>query len=572
MSTPTANRLDAPLVSGADAAVAALGAEGVEQVFGLPGTTIMDLLDSLVRQESVRYMTVRHEQAAAHMADGYFRVSRKLACCLASRGPGAANMAIGVHNAFAESIPVLALVGQVPDSIAYRDSFEEMDLLTFFAPLTKWRAEVHVTERIPEFVARAARTAMRGRPRPVLLSLPLDVQQGMMEDGLQRASAPLGPSMQTSPCVPSSADVEAAVQMLLEAERPLIVAGGGIIRPWWDEGLIAVAEGLETPVVSTWLRKGVFPNDHRLFGGSLGFGASPTAEQALAEADVVLAVGCRFSEFTTKRWTLPRPETRVIQIDIDAEEVGSVHHVALGLVGDASATVGLIAGAIEDLGSTTMNEARARRAASLRAEYERLSRMPEDDGDGDGVHSASVLRALARVLDRHDAMLFQDAHSFGPWIARHLPITRPGAYWGAAGGSMGWGLPAALGAQVAVPERRIVAVCGDGSFWMVAQELETAVRERLPVVVVVTNNFAYGNTRDRQRLAHDGRYLGVFYDNPDFAAFARLLGAHGERVERADELEPALERALASGLPAVVDVIQSPWEGLPADLAPPPAR
>lgn len=502
------------------------------------------------------------------MADGYYRASRRLACCLASRGPGAVNMAIGVHNAYAESVPLIVLVGQVSDAIAYRGAFEEIDLLTFYAPMTKWRAEVHVPERIAELVGRAVRTAVRGRTRPVLLSLPLDVQQA-------RVPIPaLEPSSRVSDPVPPVADVGAAAELLLAAERPVIVAGGGLLRPWWDDALIRLAEALAAPVVSTWLWKGVFPNQHSLFVGSLGFGASPSAERALTEADVVLALGCRFSEFTSKRWTLPSAAAQVVQVDIDPDEIGAVGPVALGLVGDASATASLLVASVEALGGRRVERRndRSGRAAALRAEYERDAELPVAAEAGEGVASAHVVAALQPVLDREDALLVQDAHSFGPWVARYLSITRPGAYLGAAGGSMGWGLPAALGAQIATPERRVVAVCGDGSFWMVAQELETAVRERLPVVVVVANNFAYGNTRDRQRLDHEGRYLGVFYDNPDFAAFARLLGAHGERVERAGELGPALDRALASGLPAVVDVIQSRWEGLPADLAPPAAR
>jgi acetolactate synthase-1/2/3 large subunit len=188
------------------------------------------------------------------------------------------------------------------------------------------------------------------------------------------------------------------------------------------------------------------------------------------------------------------------------------------------------------------------------------------------VGSGAVIAALADVLAETPAIIVQDAHSFGPWVLRHLEFDAPGRYYAAAGGSMGWGVPAALGIQAARPQERVIAVCGDGSFWMVAQELETAVREGLPVVFVITNNFSYGNTRDRQRHAHGGRYVGTFYANPDFAAFARLLGAHGERVEREEDVAGALRRALASGLPAVVDVIQDRHEGLPDDLQPPPAR
>jgi acetolactate synthase-1/2/3 large subunit len=188
------------------------------------------------------------------------------------------------------------------------------------------------------------------------------------------------------------------------------------------------------------------------------------------------------------------------------------------------------------------------------------------------VPSSALVAALQAAVDRHRALLVQDVHTFGPWIARYVRVREPGSYFAAAGGSMGWGLPAAMGIQVARPDRTVIAVLGDGSFWMVAQDLETAVREKLPVVCVVVNNFAFGNTRDRQRLAHGGRYLGVFYDNPDFAAHARLLGAHGERVDKSGDLADAIDRAVAAGRPAVIDVIQDQQEGLPPGMEPPTAK
>jgi acetolactate synthase-1/2/3 large subunit len=206
------------------------------------------------------------------------------------------------------------------------------------------------------------------------------------------------------------------------------------------------------------------------------------------------------------------------------------------------------------------------------AAYQQQAGLPVPPPGAALVPSAALVAALRTVLGRTGATLVQDAPSMGVWIQRHIDFTSPDTYYAAAGGSMGWGFPAAMGMQLARPHERIITVSGDGSFWMVAQDLETAVRENLPVVNVINNNFSFGNTRDRQRSAHDGRYLGVFYGNPDFAAFARLLGAHGERVESADGLLPALDRALASGRPAIVDVIQDQHEGLPPGLLPPPAR
>jgi acetolactate synthase-1/2/3 large subunit len=521
----------------------------------------MHLLDALGRQQEVRYLSVRHEQVAAFMADGFARASGRLAACLVSRGPGATNLATGVHNAYAESVPVLAIVGQVGDDIAHREAFEEMDLVGLFQPMTKWAVEVHEASRIPELLQRAVRTALAGRPRPVMVSLPLDLQR-------QEVAEP-----QFQPCFrvprpqPQAEDLRAAADLLAGSERPLVLVGGGAVAEPSRVPVAALAEALEAPVTTSWARNAAFPNGHRLYVGALGYGVLPVTEEALAEADVLLSLGCRFSEFTTGRWRAISSGTRLIQCDLDADEIGRVYVPAVGLPGDAGATAQALSAIV--LGRGAPPSSRQRRAAALRERYRQQSTMPPADGAGSGVRSQAVVEALRSVLARHRVTLLNDAASFGPWLHRYVGYERAGSFLGAAGGAMGWGLPAAMGVQLARPQERVLCVSGDGAFWMVAQDLETAVRERIPVVTVVTNNYAFGNTRDRQRIDHGGRYVGVFYDNPDFAAYARLLGAHGERVERAEELVPAIERSFQSGLPAVVDVIQDRSEGLPPDLAPP---
>jgi acetolactate synthase-1/2/3 large subunit len=548
-------------VTGAEVVVEALRREGVTHVFGLPGTTIMHLLDAIGRQRELRYLSVRHEQAAGFMADGFARGSGRLAACLVSRGPGAANLATAVHNAHAESVPVMVIAGQVADDIAHREAFEEMDLVGLFRPMTKWAVEIHDAARIPELLQRAVRTALAGRPRPVMVSLPLDVQKTEVpEPALQ-------PCFRVPHPRPLPEDVEAAADLLAVSERPLILVGGGAAREPSRLAVAALAEALEAPVAVTWTRNAAFPNGHRLYVGALGYGVLPVTEEAVAEADVLLSLGCRFSEFSTRRWRAISGATRLIQCDVDPEEIGRVYVPAVGLVGDAGATARALAEVLGERGAPPSS--RRHRAAALRERYCQQSITPAPTGPRRGVPSSAVVEALRSALARHPVTLLNDAASFGPWLHRYVGYDRAGSFMGAAGGAMGWGLPAAMGVQLARPQERVLCVSGDGAFWMVAQDLETAVRERIPIVMVVTNNYAFGNTRDRQRIDHGGRYVGVFYDNPDFAAYARLLGAHGERVERADELVPAIERSLDSGLPAVVDVIQDPGEGLPPDLAPP---
>jgi acetolactate synthase-1/2/3 large subunit len=569
-------------VNGAQLAIETLHAEGVRHITGLPGTTVMHLIDAAGQHPGLRYISARHEQVAAFMADGYARATGDIGVCLASRGPGAANLAVGLHNAHAESVPLLALVGQVPDGIYHREAFEELDLLSFFAPITKWAVEIHQASRIPELLQRAVRTALSGRPGPVLVSLPLDVQTA-------EAPAALQSRARSAPPAPQAAAVQDAARALASARRPVIIVGGGLRGPGYDTNLIRLAALLQAPVVTTWQRKNLFPNASSLYCGALGYGAVPATEDLVHEADVILAIGCRFSEFSTARWTLLPSTSELIQVDIDPDSLGRYYVPAIGICADARAATAALASAVAALtagppgtgpGAAQARPAdsaaltdRALRAAAAHAAYQKQTVLPPPVPARPGaVPSGALVAALREVLARTGAVLVQDAPSLGPWIARHLDFTAPGSYYAASGGSMGWGFPAAMGMQLARPQDRIIAVSGDGSFWMVGQDLETAVRENLPVVNVINNNFSFGNTRDRQRAAHGGRYLGVFYGNPDFAAFARLLGAHGERVERAEDLIPALDRALASGRPAVVDVIQDQHEGLPPGLLPPAAQ
>jgi acetolactate synthase-1/2/3 large subunit len=567
-------------VNGAELAIEALHREGVRHIAGLPGTTIMHLIDAAGQHEDMRYISARHEQVAAFMADGYARATGGVGVCLASRGPGAANLAIGVHNAHAESIPVLALIGQVPDQISHREAFEEMDLVRFFAPITKWSVEIHQASRIPELLQRAVRTAVSGRPGPVMVSLPLDVQTA-------EAAATFQPRARPAPPAPQAQAVQDAARALAAAQRPVIIAGGGLRGPGYDGNLIRVAEQLQAPVVTSWLRKNIFPNDSPLFCGSLGYGAVPVTEDLVRGADVILAIGCRFSEFATARWTLLPAASELIQVDIDPDSLGRHYVPAIGICADAREATAALASALaglpgaadarpaeaaaphQDIGAGVTE--RGLRAKEARSAYQEQATLPAPPDAGAPVSSGALVTALRTVLDGTGAVLVQDAPSLGPWIQRYVDFAAPDTYYAAAGGSMGWGFPAALGMQLARPAERFITVSGDGSFWMVAQDLETAVRENLPVVNVINNNFSFGNTRDRQRAAHGGRYLGVFHDNPDFAAFARLLGAHGERVETGSELIPALMRALATGRPAVVDVVQDQHEGLPPGLTPPAA-
>jgi acetolactate synthase-1/2/3 large subunit len=550
---------------GADLVVECLAAEGVTHVFGLPGTTVMDLIDALARQDAVRYISARHEQVAGFMADGFSRAGGQLGVCLASRGPGAANLSIAVQNAHDESIPMLVLIGQVPGSITERRSFEEMDVVSAFRPMCKWAVEIHREDRIPELLQRAVRTSVSGRPGPVVVSLPLDVLQAP-------ATQSPGPRVRIHPPAPHHDGIAEAARLLAAAERPVIIVGGG--GTGGAEAHLSLAETAGAPLVTTWHRMNVVPNSHPAFLGSLGAGAHEMSDQLVRDADVVVALGCRFSEFSTKRWTIVPHTADLVHVDIDPVELGRVYPPRVGLVSDAAAASRALVSALAPLAASDSARAgqRMARREALRKEYDDAAALPPAPPSSGTVSSAALTQAVQRLADRDGLVLLQDAATFGPWVQRHVNFDRPRSYYGCPGGAMGWGLPAAMGMALARPEERVVVMTGDGSFWMVGQDFETCVRERIPVVTVIVNNFAYGNTRDRQRFAHDGRYHGVFLGNPDFAEFARMLGGHGVRVTSEADLLPAIEDAVAQPGPSIVEVVQDQMEGLPAGLTPLKAR
>lgn len=553
--------------TGSDLVVECLTAEGIDLVTGVPGTTVMDLIDSLARQDAIRFVHTRHEQVAGFMADGVSRAAQAtggLGVALVSRGPGAANAAIAVHNAYDESVPFLLLVGQVPGGITERRSFEEMDVVGIFTPMSKWVVEIHQVARVPELLQRAVRTAVTGRPGPVVVSLPLDVLQAVVADDVVPA-----PRVRSFPPAPSTAALAAAVEVLASAERPVVLVGGGGAGRAAE--LSRLGERLGAPLVTTWLRQSTVSHDHPSFLGALGYGAHDVTEEVVRDADVLLAIGCRFSEFSTKRWTLIDPATRLVHIDVDPEELGRVYPPDVGIVADAGEAATALSAALHEPSADRIGRLAALRERYLAATSLHSPALADDDPAGK-VSSIAVVQALQAVADAPGHLLVQDAPSFGPWSHRYLRLPRVGSFAGSSGGAMAWGFPAGLGMALARPDLRVVTVSGDGSFWMVAQDVETAVREGIRTVNVVINNDAYGNTRDRQRSAHGGRYLGVFYGNPDFAEFARSLGAFGARAVTDAEVGPALQAALSQDLPAVVEIVQDQMYGLPPGLLPPAAR
>lgn len=535
-------------LTGARAAVEQLKREGVRHAFTVPGESFLALLDALYDAESIDLVATRHEGGAAFMAEGIGKLTGHPALCMATRGVGSTNLAIALHTAHQDSTPLLAIVGQVETPFRQREAFQEIELAAFYSHITKWTAEINRPERAPELIHEAVRRAIGGRPGPVLLAAPTDVLDA--EFDFQPHHFPSAAVVPRP--VPAASDVARALDILAGAARPVILAGGGVLAARATADLVALAEATATPVITAFRRYDAFPNDHLLYLGGVGVGAPAVVTERLRAADAMLAIGTRFSAITSREYTIPAPGTRVVHIDIDPDVVGVNADIALGIVADAGAALR----ALRD--AATAHPPRLgldRHAANERdrAAFARVT-TPEPVAAREPVDPTGVVVDAARLLPP-ETIVTGDAGNFWHWFARYYRWRRPGTYLGPTSGAMGYAVPAAVGAALTRPGTPVVAVVGDGGYLMTGQELETAVRCRLPIVVLVFNNSSYGTIRMHQEREFPGRVSATDLGPVDCALFARALGAHGERVCDNRDFAPALERALALGTPAVIDIV-----------------
>ena len=556
---------------GADLLVECLIQEGVRFVFGVPGGQLCPILDGIRRigqEAGLQFVMTRHEQAAAHMADAYARVTGQPGVCIGTVGPGAADLVPGVYAAWADSIPMIVLTAQNQTWKSYpeRGSMQSLDQVGLFEPITKWSARVAHWERIPELLQRAFRMAMSGRPRPVHLDLHVDVLVTTGdESSLVYRPAPAKRYRPDHGPVAQPELIEQAARMLVAAERPLIHPGGGALRSGaWDE-VRELAEHISASVTTSQGARGVFPEDHPLCLVAGGYGALG----AQAVADLVLLVGGRLGDVDF--WGQPpfwgEPEQqKLIQIDIEPENVALNRPVDLALLGDAKATLRALVEAVRRLtppmpGRAELTEYRAAQEAWL-AQFQAQAASDEKP-----IHPLRLVRDVRAFFPR-DAICVVDGGNTNVWAHYLNRIYEPRSFlWAADSGHLGTGLPYAIGAKLARPERAIYAICGDGAFALNIQELETAARLKLPLIVIVANDRQWGMIKAAQMAAYDARYIGVDFDDVRYDQVAQAMGCWGERVEAPEEIAPALERAAASGKPAVLDVLVDSWANLmPPDL------
>jgi acetolactate synthase-1/2/3 large subunit len=478
------------------------------------------------------------------MAGAYGRITGRPGVCLVSRAPGATNASSGVHMAYRDSAPLLLVVGLPPREVAGRQAFQELEVEPFFGQMAKWAARVDDPARLPELVARAFQLATSGRPGPVVLGVPEDVLAAPAEVADARPYRAVQPH-------PDGADLDRLAALLAAARRPLVLAGGAGWTAAASADLRAFAEANALPVAASWRSQDVLDNRSASYAGHAGLGPDPRLAERVRGADLLVAVGSRLGEITTGGYRLlevPRPRQTLVHVHPDTAELGRVYQADLPV----NAGVERFAAALRALRPVADPPWSAWTAAA-REDYLAWTRPPPGGGRLD---LAKVVVALQARLP--DAIVANGAGNFAIWVNRFWRYTVFPSQLGPRGGAMGYGLPAALAAKLACPERPVVAVSGDGDFLMTGQELATAMRHQLPVLVVVVNNGLYGTIRMHQERAHPGRPVGTDLVNPDFAALARAYGAHGEVVERTGDFAPAVERALAAGGPALLELRTDP--------------
>ncbi len=527
----------------------ALRVAGVRYAFTVPGESFLGLLEAFA-DVGIRIVGTRHEGGAAFMAEAYGQLTGRPAACLGTRAVGAANLSIGIHTARADSTAMFALVGQVDRPVRGREAFQEVDQVGTFGRLAKWAAEIDDAAAAPAVVAEAVRQALSGRPGPVLLSIPEDVIDEVLPD------VPAVDLARPTPARPELAEIRAVLNLLAGAERPVILAGSGVLRARTSSDLTRLAELLHVPVIASWRRGDVISNDHPLYLGMSGYFAPPTVRERLERADAILVLGCRLNEVTTFGYAIPAPGTRWIQVDLDPRDPAELGLPApeLTIRADARAVVRT---AVQRLRGAVLDArlVEVRRAANEadRAAFEAASVVDNGEWTGPGVHPGRTIATLRRVLP-DEAIVATDAGNFGGWAARGFRFRRPGTFLGPTSGAMGYGLPAGIAAALVHRDRPVVALVGDGGLAMTMAELETAVREHARVVVVCFDNERFGTIRMHQERRPGDSAPATDLGALDFAAVARACGARGVRVESDDAFEPALRQALASDRPSVLQL------------------
>jgi thiamine pyrophosphate-dependent acetolactate synthase large subunit-like protein len=544
-------------INSGQAVIELLKAEQVRHIFGIVGSTFLDVLDVLYDDKSVEYINVRHEQGAAFMADGLARVTGTPAVCLVTSGPGATNLLTGIASAYVGHSPVVAIAGGPAFGHYYKDAFQELDLLSMFKPVTKLAIQVNKPDRIPEILHYALRSAMTGRKGPVFIDIPRDVLNNHV---LQTEITPPETYRPDYPSLPHPEAIREAVRLLQQSERPLMLVGGGVTWAGANNLAVRLSEQYALPMITAYGRNDAVPNSHTHYIGPLGRAGAPEAAAACRRADLLLVVGSRLGNFTTyydQRYI--QPGTRIVQIDIDSRDIGRTYPVTLGIQADAGeALTALLEGlsparvlATRTAWQQEAEELRAQRQTRLLSEAN-LNTLP--------LKPQRVYVELRRVLPP-ETIVTLDAGAAPAYGYDRLHFSHPRTFLTPLDlGGLGFAFPVALGAKLGRPASPVLAIHGDGGFLMNAQELETAVRHNINAVTLVMNNNCWGSEKAYQKYFYNQRYVGADIGNPRYDKYAELFGAKGYYVEHADQIGDAVRAALQCGKPAVIEIPIDPDE------------
>jgi acetolactate synthase-1/2/3 large subunit len=537
------NAADTAHVTGAHLLVDALITHGVDRVFSVPGESFLAVLDALHDEtERIRTIVCRHEAGAANMAEVTGKLTGRPGVAIVTRGPGATHASIGVHTAFQDSTPMILLIGQCARDHLDREAFQEIDYRRMFGQMAKWVAQIDDARRIPEYLSHAFHTACAGRPGPVVLALPED----MLTDAC--ANVTPAPRFQRVAASPSSAQIDRLRQLLEQAQRPMVIAGGSGWSAQACDDLRRFVEAWQLPIGCAFRYQDTIDNDHPNYAGDVGLGINPALAQRIGDADLLLVIGPRLGEATTGGYTLldiPKTRQTLVHVHQGAEELGRVYAADLPIVSGMPEIAAALAG-LEPLQAPIW----AGSADEAHRTYLAWSAPRPMLGD---VQLGDIMKQLRERLPA-DAIVTNGAGNYAIWLHRHFAYRQWRTQLAPTSGAMGYGVPAAIAAKSLYPDRTVVAFAGDGCFMMSSQELATAMQYGLNVVFIVVNNAHYGTIRMHQERHYPGRTHGTGLTNPDFAAFARAFGAHGETVERTADFLPAFDRCIASGRPALIEI------------------
>lgn len=542
--------------TGSKAYIKTLENEGVTHIFGITGAALIPICDDLLDSD-IRYVPGVHEQGSAHMADGYARASRKPGIVQVTSGPGATNIVTGVATAQLDSSPLVAFTGQVGMGMVGTDAFQEVDIIGVTASITKWNHQVRDPAKIPWAVKAAMHVSNTGRRGAVVIDLPKNITMDEADFDYEVKVELEGYQPKIEP---NSWEVETAVKILLEAQRPVIIAGGGVISSGASKELTELAELLMAPTATTLMGKGAIPSKHPMCLGLCGMHGRHEANYMVPDADVLLVVGARFSDRTTATLAGFAPNAKIIHLDIDRSEIDKNVSIMTQVIGDARHA---LAGIIKRLKVEKL------RSNGWHKKIQDFRRYRESFDYGNGINSPSVMRAIRDALPG-DAYVTTDVGQHQMFAALHYDVNEPGTFFTSGGlGTMGFGLPAAIGVKAAKPDKKVLAICGDGGFHMTENNLTVAVDEDLPIVVVIMNNKLLGMVAQWQRLFMDGRLSAVDRNyTVDYTELSKTYGAHAVKIESMDHMRTALRRAVDADYTTVIEVPIDPNENVYPHIPP----